>query len=93
MYAGFSCWWVDYKLWVLLVVWGDQMWVLVVNDSRPSGLEAKNLEALLKIALEGPNENFDNIIGEAIPLWENGSKLWFLYANPSRYMSFASDAS
>jgi hypothetical protein len=53
------------------------------------------LEAILRIALEGPNENFDNIIEEAIPLWENGTKYLakyrFLYANPSRYMSSASD--
>ena len=64
---------------------GNQIWVLVVNDSRPSGLEAENLEALLKI--------IDNIIEETIPLWRNGTKYWFLYANPSRYMSFASDTS
>jgi hypothetical protein len=28
----------------------------------------KNLEAMLRISLEGPDENFDNIIEEAIPL-------------------------
>jgi hypothetical protein len=49
------------------------------------------LEAILRIALEGPNENFDTIIEEVIPLWENGTKYRFLYANPSRYMSSASD--
>jgi hypothetical protein len=29
---------------------------------------SKNLEAMLRIALEGPDENFDNIIKETIPL-------------------------
>jgi hypothetical protein len=46
---------------------------------------------MLRIALEGLDENFDNIIEEAIPLWENGPKYRFLYANPSCYMSYASD--
>ena len=56
-------------------------------------LGSKNLEAMLRIALEGPNENFDNIIEEAIPLWKSGTKYRFLYANPSLYVSSESDAS
>ena len=47
---------------------------------------------MLRIALEGPDENFDNIIVEAIPLWKSGTKYQFLYANPSLYVSSASDA-
>ena len=27
-----------------------------------------NLEAMLRVSLEGPNKNFDNIIEETIPL-------------------------
>jgi len=30
---------------------------------------------MLRIALEGPYENFDNIIEEAIPLWKNGNSI------------------
>jgi hypothetical protein len=52
---------------------------------------SKTLEAMVRIALEGPNKNFGNIIEEAIPLWENGTKYRFLYANPSHYMPSASD--
>ena len=52
---------------------------------------SKNLEATLRIALEGPNENFDNIIEEAIHLWKIGTKYQFLYANHSCYMSSTSD--
>ena len=51
------------------------------------------MKAILRSALEGPNENFDNIIEEAIPLWKTGTKYRFLYANPSRYVSSTSDAS
>ncbi len=46
---------------------------------------------MLRIALEGPDENFDNIIEEAVPLWKNEPKYWLLYANPSCYISSASD--
>ena len=56
-------------------------------------LGSKNLEAMLKNALEEPNENLDNIMEEAILLWKNGTKYRFLYANPSRYVSTVSDVS
>ena len=48
---------------------------------------------MLRIALEGPDEKFDNIIDEAIPLWKSGTKYQFLHTNPSLYVSSASDAS
>jgi len=34
----------------------------------------RNLEIRLKFALKGPNEEFDHIIDDAIPLWDNESK-------------------
>jgi hypothetical protein len=37
-------------------------------------LGIKNLDAMLRIALEGPNEEVDDIIGDAIPLWKKDSK-------------------
>jgi hypothetical protein len=49
-------------------------------------LGSKNLEALLRIALEGPKE-FDDILQDAIPLWKNETKYKFFYANPSIYLS------
>ena len=48
---------------------------------------------MLRIALEGPYKNFDNIIEEAIPLQKTRAKYRLLYANPPRYISSASDAS
>ena len=67
---------------MLLVVWGIkfgcQLWLV-------------GLKAMLRIALEGPQENFYNIIEEEIPLWEGGTKYQFLHANPSRYMSSTSN--
>ena len=43
---------------------------------------------MLWIALEGPDEEVDDIIGDAIPLWKKDSKYRFLYANPSSYLNF-----
>jgi hypothetical protein len=50
-------------------------------------LGSKNLDAMLRIALEGPDEEVDDIIGDAIPLWKKDSKYHFLYANPSSYLN------
>jgi len=49
-------------------------------------LGSKNLDAMLRIALEGPDEEVDDIIDDAIPLWKKDSKYRFLYANPSSYL-------
>ena len=56
-------------------------------------LDRGYFDAMLRIALEGPNETFDNIIEETIPLWKSGTKYRFLYVNPSLYVSSISDAS
>jgi hypothetical protein len=49
-------------------------------------LGSKNLDAMLRIALERPDEEVDDIIGDALPLWKD-SKYRFLYANPSSYLN------
>jgi hypothetical protein len=43
--------------------------------------------------LEGPNEEEDDMIGDAIPLWKKDSKYRFLYVNPSSYLSFPNTVS
>ena len=42
---------------------------------------------MLRVALEGPVEGIDDIIGDVVPLWENDCKYRFLYANPSSYLN------
>jgi hypothetical protein len=41
----------------------------------------------MRIALEEPHEEVDDIIGDTIPLWKKDSKYRFLYANPSSYLN------
>ena len=48
-----------------------------------NSLGSKNLNAMLRIALEGPDEGVDDIIGDAIPLWKKDNKYGFVYSNPS----------
>jgi hypothetical protein len=50
-------------------------------------LGSKNLDAMLRIALEGPDEEVDDIIGDTIPLWKKDSTYRFLYVNPSSYLN------
>jgi len=50
-------------------------------------LGSKNLEAMLRIALEGLDEEVDDIINDAIPIWKNDTKHRFLFANPSSYLN------
>jgi len=59
---------------------------------------SKNIEAMLQIPLEGPNEVINDIINDDALLWKNDSKYCFLYANPCFYLnspngSSVSDAS
>jgi hypothetical protein len=51
-------------------------------------LGSRNLHTMLRIALEGPDEEVDDMICDAIPLWKKDSKYRFLYANPSSYLNF-----
>ena len=48
-------------------VLGDQIWVLVVSDSRPAGLEAKIWMLCLELLWRGQMRTFPLIIEEAIP--------------------------
>jgi hypothetical protein len=41
-------------------------------------LGSKNLDAMLRISLEGPDEEVDDIIGDVIPLWKKDNKYRFL---------------
>jgi hypothetical protein len=45
-------------------------------------LGSKNLDAMLRIALEGPNEEVDDMIGGTIPLWKKDNKYRFCMLIP-----------
>ena len=55
----------------------------LIKTKARNRLGSKNLNAMLQIALEGPDEGVHDIIGDVIPLWKKDSKYRFMYANPS----------
>jgi len=56
-------------------------------------LGSKNFEAMLRIALDGPNEHVGDIVCDVILLWKNDSKYGFLYANPTSHLNARSGPS
>jgi hypothetical protein len=59
----------------------------LIKTNVRNRLGNKNLEAMLRIALEGPDECLDDIISDVVPLWKNDNEYCFLYANPSSYLN------
>jgi len=52
-------------------------------------MTTSNLDSAMRLALEGPDKDYDNIIEEAIVLWKNSSKFRHLFTNPERYLAGA----
>jgi hypothetical protein len=56
------------------------------NQSR-----SPKLESMMLVAIEGPNNDFDDILTSALDLWKDDAKFRYLYSNSERYLSGASD--
>ena len=50
-------------------------------------LQTRSLESIMRIALEGPTNDVDVFLVEAIALWKNSRKFRYLFSNPSRYLA------
>ena len=59
----------------------------VIKTRHRNHLNTKHLENIMKLALEGPKENFDHMLVEAIELWRNSAKWRYLYSNSEKYLS------
>jgi hypothetical protein len=46
---------------------------------------------MMHVAIEGPDNDFDDILTSALDLWKDDAKFRYLYSNPERYLSGASD--
>ena len=40
----------------------------------------------MRVALEGPIEDYYEIINEAIEIWKNNTKFRYLFSHPKRYL-------
>ena len=63
----------------------------VIKIRHRNHLNTKHLESIIKLGLEGPKENFDDILVEAIELGRNLAKWRYLYSNPKKYLSSQSN--
>ena len=54
-------------------------------------MSTSNLESMMRVAIEGPNNDFDDILTSALDLWKDDAKFRYLYSNPERSLSGASD--
>ena len=59
----------------------------LIKSKFRNKLGTKNLDSLLRIALEGPKEGAEGILIEAVTLWKNSTKFRYLFSNPQLYLS------
>ena len=46
---------------------------------------------MMHVAIEGPDNDVDDILTSALDLWKDDAKFRCFYSNPERYLSWASD--
>jgi len=57
-----------------------------IKTKQRNRMLIKNLESVLRVALEGPIEDYFDIINEAIGIWKNNTKFRYLFSHPERYL-------
>ena len=57
-----------------------------IKTKQRNRMLTKNLESVLRVALEGPIEDYFDIINEAIGIWKNNTKFRYLFSHPERYL-------
>jgi hypothetical protein len=50
-----------------------------------------NTLQVMRVAIESPNNDFDDILTSALDLWKDDAKFRYLYGNPKGYLSGTSD--
>ena len=45
-------------------------------------MSTSNLESMMCVAIEGPDNDFDDILTNALDLWKDDAKFCYLYSNP-----------
>jgi len=46
---------------------------------------------IMRVAIEGPDNDFGDILTSALDLWKDDAKFRYLYSNLERYLSWPSD--
>ena len=45
-------------------------------------MSTSNSESMMCVAIEGPDNGFDDILTSALDLWKDAAKFRYLYSNP-----------
>ena len=59
----------------------------IIKSKFRNKLGTKNLDSLLRIALEESKEGAEGILIEAVVLWKNFTKFRYLFSNSQLYLS------
>ena len=57
-----------------------------INTKFHNQLQTKNLEFVMRLALESPVGDATHALMEVATLWTNSSKFRFLFSNPQKYL-------
>ena len=63
----------------------------IIKQKLRNRVSTSNLESMMRVAIEGPNNDFDDILTSALDLWKDDAKFRYLYSNLERYLFVASD--
>ena len=59
----------------------------VIKTKQRNRLGTKHLDDVLRVALEGPKDDYDYILVKAMELWRNSAKWRYLYSPPEKYLA------
>jgi len=59
----------------------------VIKTKHRNRLGTKHLDVVLTVALEGPQDDYDYILVEAMELWRNSAKWRYLFSHPEKYLA------
>jgi len=57
-----------------------------IKTKYTNRLGTKHLHVVLRVALEGPQDDYDYILVEAMELWRNSAKWRYLYLHLEKYL-------
>ena len=58
-----------------------------IKQKNRNRMTTTHLDSVMRVAIEGPTKIFEFILQEAIRLWKDSRKFWFLYTNHDKYLA------
>jgi hypothetical protein len=63
----------------------------IIKQKLRNRMSTSSLESMMRVAIEGPDNDFDDILTSALEFWKDNAIFRYLYSNPEHYLSGASD--